>query len=517
MTVNKNVPWAALDAVETNQKDKTGAGVRAGEWTTAAARLLFGRPGLLKDEQKLVALGRLPLFGLDEKKESAPREGDKKPKPEEKDTKDKPDDPIKKYFDITKAKIAKVKNPTDKGKDADYRPLKAGETLESGDYRIRFENGREAMIHVPPLTKEEKGKPLPVMFVIPGVSNRFQKPDNYLAETNILDATDKLPDKTSKGEVQQKMMVVTLLTENYQLGEATDPKSTVKAWAWNAPYSLRHQDDVDAHTKVARNNDFHYTQGMMNLVGQLGNPRKDRESWGFLAASQGAAFLNSFVCSDEKGAKDVRNIFLVAGTMEDKGGKPEFKVPDGRKLWVTIYHHGNDEVLPDKGNPDREKILQKARKVADLVGLKAVNNGDQDPDKHRRVYTRNLGTSKEYVLKGYVSSNPAKTLKTTTDFDKELSAKEAEEELKLATEGNGKAKRQVVLTYRIKDDPDGHKGSVDYINLFNTGHLVTGPDKGSTSWLKRDTSFFEGKDATERLRRIVALIDAGKIKRDLRD
>jgi hypothetical protein len=460
--------------------------------------------------------GKTRVLEREEKREEKPE----KKEPEKEKPESKPEDPVKKYFDISKAKVKNEKT------DKEFRKLEAGETLASGDWRVRFDNGREFLVHIPPSKKEEEGKPLPVMFVIPGVSNSLQKPDNYLAETNILKVADVLPEHND--EVQQKIMVVTMLTENYRLGEATNPGSTTKAWAWNAPGCLRDQKDVEAHTKAVGYDDRDYFQGVMGVVSQLKNPRKDRESWGFLAGSQGAAFLNVCVCPDQArddSKKDaerfrgVRNIFLVAGTMQDTAGKPDFKVPPGRQLFVHIYHHGQDAALLDRNDPKRNEKLETAKNLARLVGLADIKAGDQDPDKQRLVYLRNLGTSKEYVLKAYVASKPDKDLKTDRDFDVELSAKDAEAELKKVFDAKGEAKRMVRFVYRLKGDPDGLKGSVVFVNQPDANHVITGDSAGSTSMFRvsKSKKSFEAREAAETLRRIVALIEAGKIKRDLKD
>lgn len=408
--------------------------------------------------------------------------------------------PVKRFFDISQAnEVFKVN-----GKE-ELRPLKVSEQLSAGDHLVRFKNGREFLVHVPPLTEKERNKLLPLTILIPGVSNTFQNPKGYVAEAHLNEEVDK---------GQQKSIVVTLLTEKHKIGKS----STTEAWAWNLPGAGIHQEDVKAHAQKVGYDDRHYFAGVLDVVSQFQNVNPDRRTMAVLAGSQGALAWNRSFSDPEFRAlmKETVPIFqAVGGSMEEGDEKYKvapYDIPKGSRLWITIVDtQGDDRVLPHRWDP---VTFESTKRLARMVGLMDVDNQHQDPDKQRRVYLRNLGSSGEYVLKAYVASNPGKKLKTREDFDKPLTEKEAkEEEAKIR---DGKASRDVVLTYRIKGDPEGLKGSLDIIGLAKASHVIPGPREGSTSMVgNKYEGFFTGRDALQKQAWIIKMIQEGKIKRDL--
>lgn len=412
-----------------------------------------------------------------------------------------PADPVRRFFD--RSQIQHIQRV---GADGKLQPLLwNSEKLEAGDYEIQFNNGRAFRIHVPP----GGGKDLPVMFVIPGVSNNEQDPRGYIPDVNMHAEADK-------GD--QKFIVVTALTEKHKIGR----DSSVDAWAWNLPGALIHPEDVKAHSEKVGYDDRDYFEGVMDLIPQLTEGTRDHGAWGFTAGSQGAAALHR-LASDDRFKDKIQNIYVAGGTMEAGGEEMGFndgykvepydiKGKNGKRV-IIVDTAGDTLLLPHKENLPPNWLYEIAKRVKIRgMGLDAVDPRHQNPEKQEWVYLhlndgnrvkvfRRLGDSREYTVKAFISCQNEKEFKTDVDMDSELLTEKDVE--------NARRQKKDIRWVYI----DKVRGTtVDVYELPTARHIIPGPREGSTSTDKENKyqGFYSAATFARDLRRVSQELKKGK-------
>jgi hypothetical protein len=323
------------------------------------------------------------------------------------------------------------------GRDGDNR-----ESLEplrkldrSGDYTIRFANGREFLLHMPELTEEEKSRPLPVMLMIPGIYSSTATPKMFVDETNINAQADNPNGKAGKFAVVTALSRKHLLTEN----------AKVEAYGWDVDGALKPPNPKHPEEKNA---DVPYFLAVINQLPRIANVSSDPAKRSCTGFSQGgAALLRLAGMKEFEGA--FPNINLVATTAEERREAAKtvanYEFARGNGLHTMIIRTDGDKnvlALPENQlSPMKRKLAQTLLKLSGLDGIDTVN---QDPRKVADIVARNLGQAGEYIITHLGPADPKANLKTFADFTVSLGLLN---QLPQTTKGDQ------MFVYRLKNEP----------------------------------------------------------------
>ncbi|CAN5466754.1 hypothetical protein BH10CYA1_BH10CYA1_47050 [soil metagenome] len=250
--------------------------------------------------------------------------------------------------------------------------------LPAGNHEIRFQDGRQFIVHVP---ANASNTPMPAMFVFSGSAHPQFDPKDFAAETGM---------NTISDDSDHPFVVVYALPKKHLLGRY----SKTPAYAWNTKGVLIDGED-QAH---AGYDDIDYVKAIVELLPTIANVDASHKDWGAIGFSHGGVFLNLLV-------SEIPCLFpsiaLVGTTMQEDY---QYHLQRGNAQNVMILHLlGDRDTLPIRGLATQSlkyDLLQMLRFIFNLFHAKRlidafdplapINNADQNPALQNSFYAEQL-------------------------------------------------------------------------------------------------------------------------------